>query len=280
MSEFLRDTKVDGVGGGRYQSFVNQRWWVVQGPNGGYLAAIVVRAMKAELADPERLLRSITLHYLRAPVEGAVETTVKIVRQGRRVATVRAVLTQGGRECIVAIATFATSGDALEFSEVSAPKVRQPEEIDPPDESRLSKVGTVPISDRFQQRLCIGMNPLDAVSSQNEGGPANIEGESRPALSGGWMRLAEPTAVDEAVLAAMCDAWFPPIFAKFPRVPLAVPTVDLTLHILQLPEDEHGWVLGEFWSPVARGGYLVEEGNLWDQVGNLLARSRQLAVFA
>jgi acyl-CoA thioesterase len=99
------------------------------------------------------------------------------------------------------------------------------------------------------------------------------------ARSGGWIRLAEARPTDELVLVAMADAWMPPLFSRM-EVPLAVPTIDLTVHLRGRPDPDDGWCFIETASPVARDGYLVEHARLHDRRGRLLAESRQLALVA
>ena len=48
---------------------MSERWWVGKGPNGGYVAAVILRAIQAS-ASAERAPRSLTVHYLRAPLAG------------------------------------------------------------------------------------------------------------------------------------------------------------------------------------------------------------------
>ncbi len=72
------------------------------GPNGGYLAAIVLRAMVAEVGEGEREPRSLTLHYLRPPADGPVHIAVTVERAGRSLSSVTARLEQDGRVCIIA----------------------------------------------------------------------------------------------------------------------------------------------------------------------------------
>src|SRR3954447_9589222 len=86
---------------------MDRGWWIVRGPNGGYVAAILVRAMEAELAAPERQLRSLTVHYLRVPPEGAVDIDVSIERAGRSLSTVSARMVDGDRLIAIAIGAFA-----------------------------------------------------------------------------------------------------------------------------------------------------------------------------
>src|SRR5687768_7589782 len=80
---FARDTAVEQREPGRYGATIDEGWWVVRGPNGGYIAAIVLRAMEAHVADVTRTPRSLTLHYTRPPESGLVEVTVTTERTGR-----------------------------------------------------------------------------------------------------------------------------------------------------------------------------------------------------
>jgi hypothetical protein len=48
MGDFERDTRVEG-GGGRYRATLSEDWRI-WGPNGGYLAAIALRAVGREAA--------------------------------------------------------------------------------------------------------------------------------------------------------------------------------------------------------------------------------------
>jgi len=41
---FDRETAVTRLDPGRYSATMATSWWVVRGPNGGYLAAIILRA--------------------------------------------------------------------------------------------------------------------------------------------------------------------------------------------------------------------------------------------
>src|SRR6267143_2523010 len=88
--EFEEATAVTGAGPGRYRAVVDDSWRVLRGPNGGYLAAVVLRALTQEVADPRRSPRSLTLHYLAPPEPGPVEVTVVVERAGRSLATLSA----------------------------------------------------------------------------------------------------------------------------------------------------------------------------------------------
>ena len=51
---FDRETAITKLGDGRYSATMATSWWVVRGPNGGYLAAIILRALTDAVDDPER----------------------------------------------------------------------------------------------------------------------------------------------------------------------------------------------------------------------------------
>ena len=70
-ADFETDTAVVAVGDGAFAATISDAWAVPRGgPNGGYVAAIVLRAMEAAVADAGRAPRSLTLHYLRPPATG------------------------------------------------------------------------------------------------------------------------------------------------------------------------------------------------------------------
>jgi hypothetical protein len=75
VSAFARATAVEPLGGGAWRATSDAAWATQLGANGGYLAALVLRAMAAELDDPARAARSLTCHYLRPPAEGDVHAS-------------------------------------------------------------------------------------------------------------------------------------------------------------------------------------------------------------
>ena len=54
-------------------------------------------------------------------------------------------------------------------------------------------------------------------------------------------------------------------------------TVELTVHWRTRPHTR--WHLNWFRTSYLRGGYFVEDGELWGEDGQLVAQSRQLARF-
>ena len=121
MTAFDDATAITALGGGAHTAVCDPAWDAPRGPNGGYLAAIVLRAMAAELDDASRPARSITLHYLRPPHGGALRVDVVVERSGRTLSTLSARLTQDDRLCVMAIAAFAGAFPDAEGAQFSAP---------------------------------------------------------------------------------------------------------------------------------------------------------------
>ena len=254
MADFVHDTAVHPSGHGNFECSLAEDWWVVAGPNGGYLAAIVARALLAAEDGTVRPLRSLTVHYLRAPSAGPARVEVQLERQGRSVTFASARLVQDERPCALALAVLADPREGLELEQATAPEVPPPEQL--PESS--DRPNPPPVTHQLLFRPVI------------TGGPEE-------ALTGGWLRLRREAPLDAPLLVALCDFWLPAAFTVA-REPFAVPTLELTVHLRSRLPLESDWVLGRFATQTARDGLLEEDGALWSRDGTLLAQSRQLAL--
>ena len=71
------------------------------------------------------------------------------------------------------------------------------------------------------------------------------------------------------------DSFPPTIFNA--KLPVGwVPTLELTAHLRARPVP--GWLRCVFTTRFVTGGFLEEDGELWDGTGRLVAQSRQLAL--
>src|SRR5947208_1851781 len=106
LTRFDRDTAVEPLGDGAFAARLDRAWWIGRGAHGGYIAAIVLRAMTEALADPERQARSLTIHYTRPPAEGPARVSVSVERAGRSLTTLSARMTQEDGLVTLALAAF------------------------------------------------------------------------------------------------------------------------------------------------------------------------------
>ena len=262
---FDRATAISAAGDapGAFTADCDPGWFAPMGPNGGYLAALVVRAMEATVADPGRPARSVTLHYLRAPEAGPVQINVTTERAGRSASYLSARLAQDGEDKILALGAFAGDFPTAARYAAPAPELPDPATIEPVP--YLDGV-TPQIVRQMDMRMAVGPYPF---TSGDE------------ALTGGWLRLAEPRALDAALLACYADAWWPAPFTRMDR-PVGAPTIDLTVHFrapdvaARIGRDE--LVRAVFHSATSRGGFFEEDGGIWAADGTLLAQSRQHAL--
>ena len=266
-TRFDRDTAVVPVSEGHYEARIDRGWWIVVGPNGGYVGAILVRAMEHSVGDPERAPRSVTVHYLRPPAEGPARVETRIERAGRSLTTVSARLFQNDRLLAIALGAWSKTREAPELQQIAMPEVAPPEQS-APREAEPSPIG---MRERYDSRPALGALPF-------------TRGER--AETGGWLRLAEPRVVDAPLAFAYADGWPPAVFSVLDRTTggRGIPTIDLTVHFratLPLPNArEDDFTLAAFRTRVVREGFLEEDGELWSRDGILIAQSRQLGLFS
>jgi acyl-CoA thioesterase len=255
---FDADTAVEPLGEGRFAATISERWWVYDGPNGGYLAAVILRAILATVGDGQAA-RSLTVHFQQIPREGPVELSVGLERAGSRVTFLSARMEQEGRLHATAMAVLSEDWSEDGYSELRMPDAEPGElyALDP-----ATAPANVPVvAQNYRLRPALG----EAVFS---GGTP---------YTGAWIRSREPRLLDAPLAAAFLDAWFPAPYVRLRR-PLPAPTLDYTVHFRSplpppgaAPEDVH---LVALRSRLARHGFFEEDG----AGGVLLAQSRQLAL--
>lgn len=268
--DFDRDTAVrleaQSAGTRRFAADVSDGWRAGRGPHGGYLAAMLLRALTETVAEPARSPRSLTIHYTRAPQPGPITIETTLERVGRSLSTLSARMEQGGRLTALALSAFSVPWSGPEISDIEMPRVA------PPDASReagsLIKHGAPPFTRHIVLQPRIGGMPFASAE--------------QPMELGGWLGLAEPRPLDALALAFFTDALIPAPFMRTPA-PNPAPTVDLTIHFRTAlaPEpspDPHELVLARIRGGLIHEGFFEEDGSIWAADGTLLAQSRQLAL--
>jgi acyl-CoA thioesterase len=268
--EFDRDTAVtlleETDAKRRFAAVVSPGWRAGRGPHGGYLAAMLLRALTETVAEPARSPRSLTIHYARAPETGPVSIVTTLERVGRSLSTVSARMEQDGRLMALVLGAFSTPWSGPEVSDIEMPQVAPAEPTR--EAGSLIKLGAPPFTRHIVLQPRIGGMPFSAVE--------------QPMELGGWLGLAEPRPVDALALAFFADALIPAPFMRMPR-PNPAPTIDLTIHFRasmprQPQPDPNELVLARIRGGLIHEGFFEEDGLIWAADGTLLAQSRQLAI--
>jgi acyl-CoA thioesterase len=259
-TEFDDDTALERGEDGRWHGRVTDRWWIGAGPNGGYIASFLIRAMVAEAAQPDPL--TMTTHYLARPEVAPVTVAVETLHSGRSHQFLHARLLQDGVPVAVSTATFGRlrEGDPISMQGEIPAWPGLPEAVVGENEP----VPGMTFRERFEYR---SGDPNGMPFLRTEPGPAHV---------GGWMRFADGRRLDPLAIPLFMDSWPPPMFATF--LGGGAPTIELTVHWRNRPRTE--WHLADFRSRFLLNGYTEEDGELWDEDGRLIAQSRQLARFA
>jgi len=255
------DTALRATGDGFWEGAVVDGWETPRGPLGGYVMAILMRALAAAVDDPERQPRTVTMHFLRVPEPGPVLVGATVERAGRSVSSVSGRLEQGGKLLGLALGAYSKPWESPHFPAPPMPEV-EPADAGRPPGRELPEAKPPEFVERLTMQHRFGAAPFSGAEI----------GET-----GGWLGLREGRPIDALALTVLADAWFP---APWPRLAALAPapTIELTIHFraaLPLPD---GLLLGRFRSSLVRDGFFGEDGELWAEDGTLLAQSRQLGL--
>lgn len=243
-----------------FQAEILPSWNVMRGPNGGYLAALLLHTMARRLADQSRQPRTFTAHYVSVPTAGAAEIRTRLERSGRSLSWIAAELWQGESLRVAARATFTAPAPGIQYESVELPSVPQPDSVE-----SLEPTMMPPFAAHYDYRSLYATPYVPLTAPR----------------VGGWIRLRQPRQADAPLIAALSDAWFPATYGRSAEHPVGA-TLDLTVHfrnhaaLERLAPDD--FVLSVFTSSTASEGFFEEDGTLWSADGALLAQSRQLAI--
>ena len=254
---FAQESSVTLESPGRYSASIEPGWDVMGNANGGYLLALVSRAAAAAAED--RVPASVTAHYLAPGKPGPVTIETNVEKTGRRFTTVRATMSDESRPVLTMLGSFA----AEQLMPSTFTRIEDsPPDLPPPEDCvRIEPTETFPPP--FMGKVDLRMHPEDADMT------------SQVPRFRGWLRLSDDEPIGRFGLLVAVDAFPPTIFAA--QVPFAwTPTLELTAHIRGLPSP--GWLRCEFTTRFITGGYVEEDGVVWDSSDRLVAQSRQLAL--
>ncbi|RJL24553.1 thioesterase family protein [Bailinhaonella thermotolerans] len=259
MTKFDEATQAHRVDENTYDVCLDPGFAIGQALNGGYLLAVLLRAVTD--ASPHAHPVSTSAQFLRVPVTGPAQVELAPLKAGRTAAMTRATLVQDGRPVLETLVTTATLDPDAEPVWTGDPAAALPPVEDcvtlppPKPESNMT------LNDKMDLRF-------DPPSL----GWLRGEPIGRPEMRA-YFRLAEEQDPDPYVIALAVDALPPTVFSLGARG--WAPTVELTWHLRALPAP--GWLTLLGSGRLVRDGWFDEEVEVWDSAGRLVAQSRQLA---
>jgi hypothetical protein len=261
-----RAIMLEPQGDGIYQGRTSADYANMIGPFGGATAATVMQAL---MLHPQRLgeVVALTLNYAGPVADGAFIIETRIVRTNRSTQHWTIELRQGSEVALTATAVSATRRDTWGGTELRFPGVVPPAAIAP-----MEPVEWAAWARNYDMRFMRG---------SPEGLPADGSG-SKDSLSQLWIRDEPPRALDFASLTAICDAFFPRLFLRRPKM-VPVGTVSLTIYFHAdgnaLAAQGTQPVLAVAQAQHFSQGYFDQSAQIWSKNGLPLATTHQVVYY-
>lgn len=259
MGDFAADTRVDGDGG--VYTATLSRDWEIWGPNGGYLAAIALRAAGA--ATSLRRPATFTCQFLSVADFGAVDLAVRTLRGSKRAAALGVSMSQNGRAILEALAWIIDdAANGLEHDVTGMPSVPAVETLASYEELQPEGYPWFPFWRNLETR---------------EIGRRTDRSLTGPPVWQAWMRYRPVAAfddpfVDAARAVVLLDTMSWPAASQqhtFPP-PYVAPSLDVSVQFhRRAPRSE--WLLCDTRAPLATGGLIGSQAQVWSEDGQLLA---------
>ena len=244
----------------------NSKYFVGNTPHGGYLLALMNKAMTKVLPHPSAINSNV--YYLDRTEPEPAELHVEVVRRSKGSSMGQVKLIQNNKiTCLYS----SICSDFQYMKGHSGLETPMPEIINSVQQDDFKvmnyenfKLGSTP---SFIQQLNMSVHPDHAWWDRE------ISTDAAEARCSAYLELQGGVA-DTFVLSYLADILPPVVQNKYG--PLGwVPTLTLTCNIRQLPKTNLLFIDG-----IAKdisNGYFEQDCNIWDMSGNLVATSRQLA---
>jgi acyl-CoA thioesterase II len=258
-SDLEQATRVEATHGGHVVARLSEAW-EIWGPNGGYLAAIALRA--AGTAAQIRKPASFYCHFLSSPAFDTVQLEVDVLKRGRRAESFAVTMTQHGKPILHALVKTAADAPGHSHQHPEAPAVPAPaalrsyEELLAPEQRPR----------RFSFWNNIERRPVSQSTTAEPTAPVLRE----------WTRYRpracfEDPFLDAARALILLDTFgFPAAYQHYRSWEYLAPNLDTSAWFHNFsPHCE--WLLIDCECSVAARGLMGVSGRVWDSEGKLLA---------
>ncbi len=262
MGDLERDTRLSGENG-RYTITLSDEWRLL-GPNGGYMAAVALRAagMEATIRRPA----SISCHFISQAKFASADVVVTAHQKGRRAESFHVAMSQEGRPVLQAIVRTAIAGPGVEHDVTGMPEVPPPSAL----KSFLDHWdGPLDDTITFWQNIDSRIIYPERINEMEKTFPPNL-------LE--WYHF-QPTATFDDPFADACrmvilmDTFtWPAASNAHPRENRTIIGVNLDVAVwFHRSAKDAPWLLCDYESPIAESGLVSGHGRVWSEDGRLLA---------
>lgn len=242
-----------------FKGIVSGDWSVNGNPNGGYLAAILANSVLQHSEKKSILI--FTTNFISRCVPGEAEISVENIGFSKQFERWRARLAQNGQERVCAIGTFTNNerDQCEKVYEESEPVLLPIEEC-----IAIPEIPNYTIFNQMDVRLepnCTGWMKGDLTDK------SKVKG---------WTKFKSDRPLDELAILLITDS-FPPAVLASQGIVAWVPSIELSVNIRNLAKTQ--WLKCTFRSRFINNGIVEEDGQVWDETGELIAISRQISQF-
>jgi len=259
MHIFDRDMTLSQDGENRFTGTLSDSWLINNVQNGGYMMAFIAKAM-LKLSN-KRATPIITANYILRCKPGPAEVRVEQFSSTAQFDRLQASLFQEGKERIRSFGTFAAEKHDCTVERYESP---------PPDIAPRETCAAIPAIPNYSLMSNVDIR-LDPACAGWMKGALSDRSEQK-----GWINFRKERPHDILSVLMIADAMPPAVMAS--RGMMAwVPTIELSVNIRNMPASS--WLKFSLRTRFITCGLVEEDGEVWDEAGNLVSISRQIAQF-
>lgn len=235
--------------------------WAINGlPNGGYLMALLANAVLK--SSRKKRVAIVTANYILRTSPGPVRISLERISDTAQFERFGARLLQEEHVAVNAMATLVDDRMActVDRYEAGVPPIASLEQC-----MAMPSMPKFTLFDQMDLRIdptCTGWMTTGELSERSE--------------QKGWIRFRDKRPYDALALLMIADCFPPPAYASL-GLGAWVPTIELSVNIRKLPLTP--WLKCFFHTRFITCGLLEEDGQIWDEAGELVAISRQIAQY-
>lgn len=236
---------------------VSANWSINEVPNGGYMMALLAQTMLRQ--STKKKLALLTAAFIGRSIPGDARVLLEKIAASAQFERCEARLVQDQTEKIRAIGTFVGEDMVCTVHRHEAAA---------PDVAPVNQCVPIPKMDHFTL--------YDQVEVRLDPGCAGWMNNQRSAISEfkGWISFRDGRPYDAVSLLVAADAFPPPVYASL-GLAAWVPTLEMSVNIRKLPAGQ--WLKCIFRTRFVTCGLAEEDGEVWDEEGELILLSRQIA---